>query len=124
MHIYLSGAISNNPNYLAEFSAAAEWLRAQGHIVFNPCENDIKMNINPNDAKANGNMDVRKRILLADITWIAKYADAVYVLPNHKGSSGCALELSFARATNIPIKYLRKNYATSTTKKTTTQART
>ena len=37
--VYLSGAISGNPNYLHEFEKTGITLRDQGFEVINPCDN-------------------------------------------------------------------------------------
>lgn len=36
MKVYISGSISNNPNYKKQFKAAEKKLKKQGHQVFNP----------------------------------------------------------------------------------------
>lgn len=35
--IYISGAITNDPNYLEHFAKAEAKIKADGHDVFNPC---------------------------------------------------------------------------------------
>jgi hypothetical protein len=44
----------------------------------------------------------------------AKNADAVYVLPNYKGSTGVAVELALSKSVQIPIEYLRRKHAKKT----------
>ena len=39
MKIYISGAITNNPNYVNQFKEAEQKLSLSGHAVINPVKN-------------------------------------------------------------------------------------
>jgi len=36
MKIYISGEITNDPNYKEKFAKAEEYLKAKGHVIMNP----------------------------------------------------------------------------------------
>lgn len=91
--IYISGAITNNPNYKEQFAAAEKKLIAAGHQVFNPAHNtgDSYKEL----------IDLGMQQLMA--------SDAIYMLPGHEESTGATLELTYAKAVGIEIIYADKN---------------
>jgi len=89
MRVYVSGPMRGHPefNYPA-FNATAASLRATGHIVFNPAENDA------GSLRAN---------LASDMSWIALVADCVVMLPGWQESLGAKAEYALARAIGIQV---------------------
>lgn len=93
-------------NFPAFDKAAAE-LRAAGHEVFNPAENDrdngfegIGTDGDPAKAAAAG-FDLRET-LKQDLSWICDHAEGVAVLPGWAGSRGARAEIALAEALDIP----------------------
>jgi|SRR6516165_1060699 hypothetical protein len=81
-------------------------LRAAGHTVWSPVEEDRKRQTNPADAMPQGNL--RRAVMQTDLAWILNNADAVYVLPNsYRISSGYRAEVAAAKSIPIPVKFLR-----------------
>jgi hypothetical protein len=99
----MSGIPDNN---FPLFNKVAAELRAQGHFVLNPAEEDVKHCTNPTDAAPGGKS--RREVLLRDYTWIMREADEIYMLPGWRASSGAVGEHYVARSIQLPVKYLRK----------------
>lgn len=87
--IYISGAITNNPNYKEQFAAAEAELTAAGYEALNPAKNT---GITYKDYIDAG--------LLQEMQ-----CDAIYMLPGHENSTGATLELHYAEAVNMEIIY-------------------
>lgn len=76
------------------FNEAAAKLRADGHEVFNPAENDVSM--------ADRGVEINIRNCLGeDLAWICAHADAVYLLPNWRNSKGATAERAVALALGL-----------------------
>jgi hypothetical protein len=111
MKVYVAGPMRGIPefNYPA-FNAAAAKLRALGHVVFNPAENDATNNNIPiagfatgdHDASIAGGFDIRKA-LGQDLAWICGEADAVAMLPGWEASKGATAERATAIAIGIRV---------------------
>src|SRR6266550_868641 len=90
MKIYLAGPMSNLPGYnYPAFDKAAAKLRAAGHTVFSPADND-RFQGYTTEIMANGGKvspELKRRIIHDDLTWICKHADAIAYLPGWDGSS-------------------------------------
>jgi hypothetical protein len=74
-------------NYPA-FDKAAARLRKAGHEVFNPADNDREKGYS-DEIKANAgkvSSSLKRRIILDDLTYICKRAEAVAYLPGWDGS--------------------------------------
>jgi hypothetical protein len=102
MKLYLAGPMRNIPklNFPA-FDSAAAYLRTLGHEVFNPADNDRKL-------EAEGK-PVNLRVCLGDdLSWICKHADGLALLPGWEHSSGATAEKRTADSLGLNIIYLHK----------------
>jgi hypothetical protein len=100
MRLYLAGPMTGikDYNFPAFFAAAAD-LRARGHEVWSPAENDVCQDgFDPTKDKAQAHRHYMKRDLPAVLD-----ADAVAVLPGWENSKGARLEVHVARECGIPI---------------------
>lgn len=85
MKVYIAGKISDNPDYMEQFSEAEKMLKAEGHIVMNPTvlppgfEHSEYLNIN---------------LSMIDV------CDAVYFLKNWVDSIGANIEHRYAASRN------------------------
>ena len=93
--IYISGKITNNANYKADFEAAGLALKIAGFQPVNPAEEQL-----PDGAKWAEYMrhDIK---LLCD-------CDAIYMLNGWRESAGAKIEHKLARDLGIEIIYERK----------------
>lgn len=100
MKIYLAGPMRGyaDSNFPA-FDRAAAQLRAKGHTVFNPAENDAVM-------EKQGVPITIRRCLEIDLAWICRDADAIAMLPGWHNSSGAQAEYVTARAIGLEVMYL------------------
>ena len=96
--IYISGKITNNANYKADFEAAELALKIAGFQPVNPAEEHL-----PDGATWADYMrhDIK---LLCD-------CDAIYMLNGWRESAGAKIEHKLARALGIEIIYERKKPA-------------
>ena len=93
MRLYISGKISGNDNYKADFAAARHQLENAGYDVCDPTTFDF-----PEDiawAKAM-KYDIREMM----------QCDGVALLPDWENSPGARLEEKLARDLGIPVKLL------------------
>ena len=96
MKIYLAGPMRGIPEFnFPAFHTAAAKLRADGHEVFNPAENDEKM-------AARGEEISIRNCLRIDLEWICREAEAVAFLPGWRNSLGATAEYATALAIGIP----------------------
>ena len=104
MRIYLSGPISNNPNYLIDFANAQRELEAKGHEVINPARlsqffpESITKDCEPGSENY-------KRILSVEAEIIRVMADRVAMLKGWTHSRGARFEKEVAENEGIPILY-------------------
>lgn len=107
MRIYLAGPMTGLPDYnFPAFDHATKQLRALGHTVFNPAENDRDngfdaSGLEGHEAERLG-FSVR-RALKQDLSWICDHAEAVAVLPDWHRSKGALTETTLATALGIPF---------------------
>lgn len=97
MKVYLSGAITNNPDYMQEFKQAEELLTALGHEVVNPTILDC----------ASKYLDYAE-FMIFDLQLLRK-CDAIYFLGSWSKSDGAKIEKMVAKKMGIRIiheKYL------------------
>ena len=85
--VYIAGAITDNPNYRAQFAAAEERLKSQGFAVINPCKND--------------GFTYREYINMGLCELM--HCDAIYLLKGYENSTGAALEHDYARTVGLRI---------------------
>ena len=91
MRYYLSGAISNQPNFKKYFKEFEDELRHWGIFdIFNPAATDWPLNV-----KWETCMKYDLKILVD--------CDVLVLLPNWKKSRGVALEIHIAKALGIQI---------------------
>jgi hypothetical protein len=93
------------------FDAAAEFLRANGHTVFNPADKDRERDPTGiswksktgdiSEAEASGHFN-RRVAIRDDLNWIMDHADAIALLPGWEVSKGANAELWLARFLDLP----------------------
>lgn len=104
MKIYLAGPMRGIKDYnFPAFDFAAAELRAAGHTVFSPADNDRETD---NQGAA---FDIR-RALRDDTRWICNHAEAVAVLPGWENSKGALMEVALAKALDLTVIILGKDY--------------
>ena len=92
-NIYLSGGMRNLPdNNASLFALHAKKLRAKGHEVFCPPEQNV--------------VDVREAFR-RDCEWLCSRADRIAMLPGWEASRGARAEWALANAIDLKIVYLR-----------------
>ena len=88
--IFISGSISNNPNYIEQFKAAQDKLEQEGYVVLNPtC-------LNPK-------LSYKQLMTICKI--MIDVSDAVYMLNGWEQSKGACFENSWAKAQGKEIIY-------------------
>lgn len=108
MKVYLAGPMRGYPQFnQAAFIAGAETLRAAGHEVWSPYEDNLSHGLDTSGM--NGDQAEAERVrplrecLAGDLSWICLHADAVAVLPGWEASLGANAEVAAARALGIPV---------------------
>jgi hypothetical protein len=105
MKLYLAGPMTGIADYnFPAFDAAAKQLRAAGHTVFNPAENDRENGFDAtgllgHEAAEHG-FDLRKA-LKQDLSWICDNAEGIALLYGWEASKGARTEVSLATALGI-----------------------
>lgn len=104
MHIYIAGPMRGQPGYnFPAFNDAASWLRQKGHAVYNPAE--LEGN---HDAAGNPvpfTPENSRKALAIELAWIARNADAIYMLVGWENSLGARAEHATAVALGILVLY-------------------
>lgn len=93
MKVYISGAISADPNFYEKFRQAEETLEDEGYEVVNPAA-----------VFAEGYLDTYKQYLDADLD-LLKECDAIYMLHDWYKSKGSRTEHQYAKAVGLWIAY-------------------
>ena len=114
MKIYLAGPMRGIPKFnFPAFYEAAEFLKQQGHEVFNPASSDC-MEHGPEVCESpTGNLeDIKhtgfslRHALKKDLSWICDHAEAVALLPDWERSLGATAERALAVALGLDVIYL------------------
>lgn len=108
MKIYLAGPMRGIPEFnFPAFDVAREALRAEGHEVFCPAENDRSktraghpMESDPTGDEANASRTIRE-CMLDDTAYICQRAEAIALLPGWEFSKGANAELALADALGL-----------------------
>ena len=113
MKIYLAGPMRGIPEFnFPAFYAAADKLRAEGHVVFSPAERDnehhgtdiSKGNATGDETKAAKDHGFNLREALAhDLLFICEEADAIALLPGWENSKGANAERMTALALGLKV---------------------
>jgi Domain of unknown function (DUF4406) len=105
---YISGPISNQPNFNREqFYCLEEELKNRGWNALNPLEQDHTLGLKTEDC-VYGKIS-RNVVLAADMKYICFKQPKIFVLPNWRKSTGTIAELSLAKSLGLPIVNLRKS---------------
>ena len=91
--VYISGAITSDPNYKEHFAKAARELEAKGFATVNPAQMEV---VFP-DAEYEDYM-------LIDLQILSK-CDSIYMLNNWRKSCGANREFGYALGRGIKIMY-------------------
>jgi len=110
MKIYLAGPMRGYPefNFPAFHKAAAE-LRAQGHEVFNPAEEDLKEFETIETVTETYDADpdtMRRHVMRKDVLAILDWAEVIALLPGWETSSGVKVEKALAEYLHLQEIYL------------------
>ncbi len=92
--VYLSGPITNNPNYEADFAKAEEKLKALGYSVRNPLSVEKKLQSVYREPSYEDYLKEDLHLLLD--------CDGIYFLEGAEDSKGCKVEAFVAEACGIP----------------------
>lgn len=104
MKVYLAGPMSGKEDFnFPTFFRAADYLRGEGHEVFNPAEEDLKEwgTLEEVKKKATYRFCLRK-----DLNWIIDHAEAIAFLPGWKNSKGVKAEKALAEALGLKMIFL------------------
>ena len=102
MKVYLAGPMTGKPDWnFPLFNEVAGKLRAKGHTVFNPSENDEKLMLKLG-ITSRGDIPKAKFMEL-DLDYIVKDAEWMVVLPGWEKSAGASAEYMVARWKGIQI---------------------
>lgn len=119
MKIYLAGPMRGIAKFNAPaFDRAAARLRAQGHEVFSPAEQDRKLYGDAVHEGTTGKLTElesavgfsRREIMKLDMTWICENADAIALLPGWQQSAGANAELTLAKFLGLTVLELGEEY--------------
>lgn len=90
--VYISGSITNDPNYAVKFESAAEHYRGEGHLVMNPA-------ILPFGFAWDDYMPICIEMM--------KVCDTIALLPCYTGSKGAMVELVEAERLGLDVVHFK-----------------
>lgn len=93
MLIYISGKITDNPNYVDDFFNAEKWLIEQGYKTLNPSNLNV---IFPSLSY--------EQYMALDYK-LVEMADGIFMLHDWQKSKGACAELSFAKSLGKKVIY-------------------
>ena len=98
MRVYISGAITNEPNYISKFHKAEIDLKARGHLALNPARiGNVVQNNTPWPLEYDDFMMIDEILL--------KQCDGIYMLKGYEHSTGALHELMIATRDGKEIMY-------------------
>lgn len=105
---YLAGPMRGYPEFnFPAFEQATRVLRHHGHTIFSPAEHDLDNGFDPSgmdgtiEELAEVGFDLREALRI-DTEWICCHAEAIFLLPGWKDSSGARAEKALGDALGIP----------------------
>ena len=102
MKVYISGAITNDPDYMEHFAAAELELLKMGHIAVNPAKmSSIIMHQFLEDAKIEYDHDD----WLITVMVLLKHCDAIYLISGWDRSQGALQEYQTAKKLGLQIMF-------------------
>ena len=100
--VYLAGPMSGYVDYnFPAFNTAANKLRADGHYVFSPAENDYLLY--GNDFLDHPETASYRKCLEDDLRWICRYAEVIALLPGWEKSAGVKAEKALADCLKLEV---------------------
>ena len=93
MTIYISGKITDNPNYKDEFFEAEGWLANQGYKPINPSNIDVVL------------PELTYEQYMAIDYKLLEMADGIFMLHDWQKSKGACAELSYAKSLGKKVIY-------------------
>jgi len=104
MKVYLAGPMSGLPDFnFPAFMDYAAKLKAAGHEVFNPAQNDLDTWGDLETVRAKANY---RDCLRMDLNWILDHAEAIALMPGWHTSRGVKIERALAEVLDLKEIYL------------------
>ena len=109
MKIYVAGGMRGLKDFnIPAFDSATKKLRAEGHTVFNPVEQDCARDGLEHDASLEDKVAAATRTNIRealgdDLRWICQEADCVALLPGWENSKGARAERATALALDLLV---------------------
>ncbi len=108
MRIYIAGKMRGIPEFnFPAFDQAAGALRSLGHECFNPADNDRAVGFDGAGWTGLESLEDRafdlRDAMATDLSYIARTADAICVLPGWEASLGARAEVALAHALGLPV---------------------
>ena len=102
MKVYISGAITNDPDYMEHFAAAELELLKMGHIAVNPAKmSSIIMHQFLEDAKIEYDHDD----WLITVLVLLNQCDAIYLIKGWDRSQGAVIEHQEAKKKGLKVMF-------------------
>ena len=115
MKVYVAGPMRGYPEFNhPAFHDATARLRALGHEVHSPAEQDVQARgfnpagMNGDEAELGPAGFSLPEALAAELSYICREAELVVVLPGWTASSGAQAEVATAKALGIPVRSLEE----------------